>query len=114
MFNIGFSELLILVVIGLLVLGPEQLPVLARKIARILNDLKRVKEEIMSPVDQFKTEAQRLLEEARRQASQMEADALINRKLEEHAGDPPETSDSDSESKPLTGATPTKPGKQDG
>lgn len=58
MFNIGFSELVILAVIGLIVIGPEQLPELARKLAKILNELKRAKEEIMAPLDDLKHEAQ--------------------------------------------------------
>jgi sec-independent protein translocase protein TatB len=87
MFNIGFSELVILGVIGLLVLGPEQLPVVARKLARILNDLKRAKEEILSPVDDFKRQASDMLENARRQAARLEEEALMNRKLDPHPGD---------------------------
>lgn len=58
MFNIGFTELIILAIIGLLVIGPEQLPDLARKIAKILNELKRAKDEIMAPLDELKVETQ--------------------------------------------------------
>jgi sec-independent protein translocase protein TatB len=53
MFNMGFSELVILGIIGLVVLGPEQLPVIARKLARLLNELKRVTDEAINPVDQI-------------------------------------------------------------
>lgn len=65
MFNIGFTELLILGILGLLIIGPEQLPDLARKLARILNDLKRAKDEIMSPVEEFKSEAERFVSKTR-------------------------------------------------
>lgn len=65
MFNIGFTELIILAVIGLLVVGPEQLPDLARKIAKILNELRRAKDEIMAPLDEMKTEAQLALQKFR-------------------------------------------------
>jgi sec-independent protein translocase protein TatB len=68
MFNIGFSELVILAVIGLIVIGPEQLPDLARKLAKILNDLKRARDEIMSPVTEFKNKAEKMVEDARRDA----------------------------------------------
>lgn len=88
MFNIGFTELVVLGVIGLLVLGPEQLPQVARKLAKILNELRRAKDEIMSPVDDFKRQAQDMLDNARREASRLEEEALMNRKLEPHAGDP--------------------------
>ena len=57
MFNIGFTELVILGVIAILVIGPEQLPQMARKFAKIMNDLKRVKEEVFSPVDDLKNQA---------------------------------------------------------
>ena len=67
MFNIGFTELIILCVIGLLVVGPEQLPDLARKMARMLNDLKRAKDEIWKPVDEFKDQALRSIEKTRQQ-----------------------------------------------
>ncbi len=66
MFNIGFSELIILAVIGLLVIGPEQLPEMARKVAKLLNELKRAKDEIMSPVNDLKMEAHRAIDKMRR------------------------------------------------
>lgn len=82
MFNVGFTELLVLGVIGLLVLGPEQLPIVARKLARILNDLKRAKDEIMSPVEDLKTEARQMLERAREVARQNELDEIVRKSME--------------------------------
>lgn len=82
MFNVGFSELIVLGVIGLLVLGPEQLPIVARKLARILNDLKRAKDEILSPVEDLKTEARLMLERARDLARQAELDEIVRRSME--------------------------------
>lgn len=41
MFNIGFSELLILGIIALIFLGPQQLPEVARTLGRLLNEWKR-------------------------------------------------------------------------
>jgi sec-independent protein translocase protein TatB len=73
MFNIGFTELLILGVIGLLVVGPEQLPELARKVSRMLNDLKRAKDEIMEPLDDIKSEAQTALLRMRNELEQQNA-----------------------------------------
>src|SRR4051812_39851574 len=93
MFNIGFSELLILGVIGLIVLGPEQLPEVAKKLAKLLNDLKRAKDEIMSPVVDLKRQSYQLLEDARRKAAQVEFEAQQAMKLNSHQGDvvpPPE------------------------
>lgn len=82
MFNVGFTELIVLGVIGLLVLGPEQLPTVARKLARILNDLKRAKDEILSPVEDLKTEARMMLERARDLARQAELDEIVRRSME--------------------------------
>jgi len=69
MFNIGFSELIILGVIALLVVGPEQLPDMARKLAKMLNELKRAKDEIMTPFEDMKSEAKVQIEKLRREAN---------------------------------------------
>ena len=42
MFNIGMTELIIIGAIALLVLGPERLPMVARKAGTLLRDLKRM------------------------------------------------------------------------
>src|SRR5688500_14766342 len=82
MFNVGFTELIVLGVIGLLVLGPEQLPVVARKLARILNDLKRAKDDILSPVEDLKAEARQMLERAREVARQNELEEMVRKSIE--------------------------------
>lgn len=41
MFNLGFSEIFVLSIIALLVIGPKQLPEVARTLGRLLNELKR-------------------------------------------------------------------------
>jgi len=51
MFGIGGTELLIIAVIALLVFGPEQLPELARKLARIIGEVRRAGEEVRTHVD---------------------------------------------------------------
>jgi sec-independent protein translocase protein TatB len=83
MFNIGFTELVILAIIGLIVIGPEQLPEMARKIARVLNDLKRAKDEIMSPVEEIKQEAFRAVEKVRTETEKvrMQAEQELNQSL---------------------------------
>src|SRR5689334_8374900 len=50
MFNLSFGELLILGIIGLLVLGPKQLPRVAKILGRTLGDLKRSINEATSAV----------------------------------------------------------------
>ncbi|MBX3041696.1 MAG: twin-arginine translocase TatA/TatE family subunit [Bdellovibrionaceae bacterium] len=41
MFGLGFSEILFLAVLALIVIGPKQLPEMARHLGRFLNELKR-------------------------------------------------------------------------
>ena len=41
MFDIGFSEMIMLAVIALVAIGPKQLPEVARVVGRTLNELKR-------------------------------------------------------------------------
>ena len=46
MFNIGFSELLVVGVIALIFIGPQQLPEVARTIGRMLNELRRATDDL--------------------------------------------------------------------
>ena len=70
MFDVGFTELLLLSVVGLLVLGPERLPRVARTLGGLARrarsswlSLKRSieaemrAEELREPLERFKTEA---------------------------------------------------------
>lgn len=41
MFDIGFSEMVLLAAIALVAIGPKQLPEVARTVGRMLNELKR-------------------------------------------------------------------------
>ena len=52
MFDIGFAELLLIAVVGLLVVGPEQLPDAVRTILAWVNRFRR-------SFDQIRTEVQR-------------------------------------------------------
>ena len=51
MFGIGFPELLLILVLALIVFGPDKLPQLARQIARLVGDLKKASEEFKSQLD---------------------------------------------------------------
>ena len=51
MFDIGFSELLIIFVVALLVIGPERLPVVARKMGLYLGKMKRSFQSIKDEVE---------------------------------------------------------------
>ncbi len=52
MFDIGFAELLIIFVVALLVVGPEQLPVVARKVGLYIGRMKRSFNSIKQEVEQ--------------------------------------------------------------
>lgn len=41
MFNIGFSEMVFIAVLALILIGPKQLPEVARTIGRFINEIKR-------------------------------------------------------------------------
>lgn len=51
MFGLGFSEIVVIGILALILLGPDQLPDLARKLGRIINDLKRTTDDLK---DEFK------------------------------------------------------------
>jgi Tat protein translocase TatB subunit len=48
MFNLGFSELIVVCVIALIFIGPKQLPEVARMIGRLLNEWKRATSDLKS------------------------------------------------------------------
>jgi sec-independent protein translocase protein TatB len=54
MFGVGFTELLAIAVIALIFIGPEDLPRFARNLGRILNELKRSRDNFVS---EFKSAA---------------------------------------------------------
>jgi Tat protein translocase TatB subunit len=51
MFGIGTGEILIILVIALLVLGPKELPKVARTIGKAMRELQRTKDEIRQSID---------------------------------------------------------------
>ena len=52
MFDIGFTELLVIFVVALLVVGPEQLPVVAKKVGLYLGRMRRSFQAIKDEVEQ--------------------------------------------------------------
>jgi len=51
MFGIGTSEILIILLIALLVLGPKEIPKVARTLARGMRELQRAKDELRQTLD---------------------------------------------------------------
>lgn len=52
MFDIGFSELLVVFVVMLLVVGPERLPVVARKLGLYIGKMRRSFNQVRAEVEQ--------------------------------------------------------------
>jgi Tat protein translocase TatB subunit len=51
MFGIGTGEILVILLIALLILGPKELPKVARTIGKTLRELQRTKDEIRESID---------------------------------------------------------------
>lgn len=51
MFGIGTSEVLIVLVIALLVLGPKEIPKVARALGRAMRELQRAKDELRQTIE---------------------------------------------------------------
>jgi Tat protein translocase TatB subunit len=47
MFDVGFQEIAVILIIALIVLGPKRLPQVGRTLGRSLRDLKRASNELM-------------------------------------------------------------------
>ena len=50
MFSIGIFELLILCALALVILGPEKFPKLAKELARLIHQLRSVKDDVQQQV----------------------------------------------------------------
>lgn len=66
MFNLGFTEMIVLGVIALLVIGPKQLPEMARVVGRLLNEFKRATGDIGSQFTNVKKQTDQTFAEMQR------------------------------------------------
>lgn len=64
MFGIGLPELILLMVIGLIVLGPEKLPEIARILGKSLAEIRRATEEVRGSFQKEVGDVERDLKEA--------------------------------------------------
>ncbi len=67
MFGLGFTEVLVIGVLALILLGPEQLPDLARKLGRFVNDLKRTTDGLKEEFKNSGINPQQFLEDINRE-----------------------------------------------
>lgn len=75
MFDIGFSELIVIGIVALLVLGPERLPKVARTTGHLLGRLQRYVSDVKSDINREMQldELKKLQEEARQSAMAFES-----------------------------------------
>lgn len=64
MLGIGFQEILVILLVALLVVGPKRLPQVARAIGKALNELRRAADEVRETLEA--EELRRELEEEKR------------------------------------------------
>lgn len=65
MFNIGFTEFLAIGVIALIVIGPKQLPQVARVVGRLLGELKKATEDLSGGILEVTREVKTSIDETR-------------------------------------------------
>ncbi len=77
MFNLGFTELLVLGAIALIFIGPKQLPELARTVGRLLNEFKRATADFQSSITgEFTDDLRNRIETSRRPPEPVELAAV--------------------------------------
>ena len=84
MFGIGSTEILVILVVALLVLGPRKLPQIARTVGRAMGEFRRVSTEFQRTLNTeiaFEEEAEK--KKARRAAAEKEARAAADSAAQE-------------------------------
>ncbi|HWN31078.1 MAG TPA: Sec-independent protein translocase protein TatB, partial [Burkholderiales bacterium] len=71
MFDIGFSEILVIAVVALIVIGPERLPKVARTLGHLFGRLQRYVAEVKADIDR-----EMQMEELKKLQSSMQEAAL--------------------------------------
>ncbi len=67
MFNIGFSEVIAIGVIALIVIGPKQLPEVARVVARLMKELKKATQDLSGGLLEVTREVRNQVEDTKAQ-----------------------------------------------
>lgn len=88
--NLGFPELIMLLVIALVVFGPRKLPEMGRTIGKSLREFRRASAEIRNEL-RFEDEPPRVQNPARRPSGQAEAPPETAQTTEPPPGDAPTT-----------------------
>lgn len=96
MFGIGSTELIVILVVALLVLGPRKLPELAKTLGKAMGEFRRMSSDFQRTIDtelDREEKQKRREEEAKRQAlkKQQEEEALAKAPSKPTAADPAAT-----------------------
>lgn len=78
MFDVGFSELVLLFVIGLLILGPERLPRVASKLGRWMGKARRTAHQLRMQLEREMTMNDIMREKKERERQSAESGATAN------------------------------------
>ena len=62
MFNLGFGEILVILILGLLILGPKRLPDTFRFVGKTIRDLRRTTNELRDTWDEAVSDPKHLKE----------------------------------------------------
>ena len=94
--NLGGGEILVILLVGLLVLGPERLPTVGRQVGRVVAEIRRVssgfQEEFRTALDDPLNEA-----EARARGAQLRSESRSFRRRSALSGETTDPDDSEAD-----------------
>ncbi len=76
MFNLGFTEMLVICALALIFIGPKQLPEVARAIGKFINELKRASDEALEVFRETKSKSNDFIRKTEEQFN------VLNEKIE--------------------------------
>jgi sec-independent protein translocase protein TatB len=85
MFGIGIEELIVILVIALIVVGPERMPELARQVGKAIRDVRRMYDNLRSELGPDYDEVERAIRTLRSLDPRRELDTYGRKVLEELA-----------------------------
>ncbi|HEV8340989.1 MAG TPA: twin-arginine translocase TatA/TatE family subunit [Candidatus Binatia bacterium] len=95
MFGIGMPELILILAVALIVLGPKRLPEIARALGKGLSEFRRATDELK---DEFR-QIEREVDDSSAQATNVD-DPLLGKKAEASSSDPPSATQTIESEKP--------------
>ena len=97
MFGIGSTELIVILIIALLVLGPKRLPELARSLGRGLAEFRRATSDITEEIDNARIMVKEEVRSAARSAEETEGNQETEEKPQARKGSVDNADDEDSD-----------------